>query len=179
MIDILPTNFPVLAAQSRRQMKDLEMVGNLLLLIEEGPRSYSQDQIDAAYSDRDENWAQRKVVAKEFTAAIIAIAGAISADPSGVLLRSTLKNQTDFYSLVGAIRNLQKAGNLPLPETMADRLKGFIEFVEDEDSRAKFPPAEAYYYASRSASNDQGPRQTRINVIEAAIGEGLFPGKSP
>lgn len=59
MTDILPDKFPSMATQSRRQMKDLEMVGNLLLLIEEGARSYSQDQLDAAYSDRDEGWGDR------------------------------------------------------------------------------------------------------------------------
>ncbi len=76
------------------------MVGNLLLLVEEGARSYSQDQLDAAYSSRDEDWTERERVAKEFTAAIIAIAEIVLADRDAILVKSRLKNQTDFYSLI-------------------------------------------------------------------------------
>jgi hypothetical protein len=169
MIDILPLNFPVMAAQSRRQMKDLEMVGNLLLLIEEGARSYSQDQLDAAYSTRDEDWTDRPRVAKEFTAAIITIAEIISSDHEGILVKSRLRNQTDFYSLTGAIHNLQRDTKLPSSSTAAERLKAFLEIVDDEDRRSKYMPANAYYAASRSASNDHGPRQTRINIISGVI----------
>jgi hypothetical protein len=180
MGDILPTNFPVLAAQSRRQMKDLEMVGNLLLLFEEGPRSYSQDQLDAAYSNREENWNERELVAKQFTGALIAISEIISADPNGTLVRSRLKNQTDFYSLAGAIHNLQKKGSLPPPAVMAQRLQAFIAIVDDPESKGKYSPAESYFAASRSASNDQGPRGTRINMIEGVISGDLpLPGNKP
>jgi hypothetical protein len=180
MNDILPPNFPVLATQSKRQMKDLEMVGNLLLLFEEGPRSYPQDQLDAAYSNRDENWAEREIVTKEFTTAIIIISEIMSADLSGTLVRSRLKNQTDFYSLAGAIHKLQRAGPLPPAKAMAERLQAFIGFVDDPDRRAMFSPAESYYAASRSASNDQGPRQTRINMISGVIsGDLSVPGFNP
>ena len=108
MNDILPPNFPVLATQSKRQMKDLEMVGNLLLLFEEGPRSYSQDQLDAAYSNRDENWAEREIVAKEFTTAIIIISEITSADPSGTLVRSRQSNR--FLQLSGSNPQVAKSG---------------------------------------------------------------------
>lgn len=169
MNDILPEKFPTLAAQSKRQMKDLEMVGSLLLLMEEGPRSYSQDQLDAAYSDRDEDWAERALVAKQFTAATIAIAEILAADADGLLVKSRLKNQTDYYSLAGAIQTLQQTKKFPAPAVACERLKSFIAIVEDADRRAKFQPAESYYAASRSASNDQGPRQTRIATISGVI----------
>jgi hypothetical protein len=157
MAEILPANFPVMAAQSRRQMKDLEMVGNLLLLIE-GARSYSQDQLDAAYSSRDEDWTERERVAKEFTLAMIAIAEIMSADADGILVKSRLKNQTDFYSLTGAINNLHKKAKLPAAPVAASRLKEFLAIVDDETRRPQYKSANAYYASSRSASNDQGPR---------------------
>jgi len=63
---------------------------------------------------------------------------------------------------------------------MAERLQAFIGFVDDPDRRATFSPADSYYAASRSASNDQGPRQTRINMISGVISGDLpVPGNNP
>lgn len=174
MSEILPPNFPIMAAQSRRQMKDLELVGNLLLLIEEGPRSYSQDQLDAAYSNRDENWVERNRVAKEFTSTLIAIADIVAADPDGNLAKSRLRNQADFYSLAGAVHNLQTDRKLPAAKAAAQNLRLFLSIVDDEGKRAARGDAAAYYAATRSASNDQAPRHTRINIMTAVI-SGEFP----
>jgi hypothetical protein len=46
----LPENFPRFDSQSRKQMKDVELVASLLLLIEEGVSGYSQDDLDKAFS---------------------------------------------------------------------------------------------------------------------------------
>ena len=173
LLEILPPNFPIIASQSRKQMKDTELVGNLLLLIEEGVRSYSQDQLDEAYSNRDEDWAERERVAKEFTGSLIFIAEILRADTDGTLVRSRLRNQADFYSLVGAIHALQTSGKLASAETVASKLKSFIATVDDPAGREKFSPAAAYYAASRSASNDQGPRQTRITMISGVVSSEL------
>ena len=108
-------------------------------------------------------------MAKEFTGTLILIAEILRADIDGTLVRSRLRNQADFYSLVGAIHALQESRKLPDVETVASRLKSFIATVDDPALREKFSPAAAYYAASRSASNDQGPRQTRINMISGAI----------
>lgn len=169
MSEILPDNFPVMALQSRKQMKDLEMVGNLLLLIEKGTRSYSQDQLDEAYSERDEIWPEREEVARAFTATMIAISQILNVWPEAELSKSRLRNQADFYSLTGATHNLLKANAVPTPMEAAKRVRKFIEYVDDPTLRATFSPAEAYYAAARSASNDQGPRQTRINMMSGII----------
>lgn len=43
--------FPRIIDQSRRQMKDVELTAQLLLLVEAGqPRGYSQDELDAAFA---------------------------------------------------------------------------------------------------------------------------------
>lgn len=165
MAEILPQNFPVIASQSRRQMKDTELVGNVLLLIEEGPRAYSQDQLDVAYSERNEGWAERERVSQEFTSALIYLAEVLREDQDGGLFRSRMKNQADFYSLMGGIIQLLRSQQLPAPKDAAERLKHFVALVDDPERRNTFAPADAYYAASRSASNDQGPRQTRINMI--------------
>lgn len=54
--DSLPKDFPRIAAASKRQMKDTEFVAQLLLLTKRGIESYSQDDLDDAYSARDEEW---------------------------------------------------------------------------------------------------------------------------
>jgi uncharacterized protein with ParB-like and HNH nuclease domain len=167
MMEILPQGFPAMASQSKKQMKDFELVSSLLLLIEEGARAYSQDQIDAAYSSRDVDWLQREVVAKEFTDTILNIRDILSADPD--LVKSRLKNQADFYSLLGGVHKLIKSDQLPKPIESATNLKAFLSLVDDEEIRTKNDSAASYYAASRSASNDQGPRITRINIIQAAI----------
>lgn len=169
MAEILPQGFPAMASQSKKQMKDFELVSSLLLLVEEGPKSYSQDQIDAAYSGRDVDWVRREEVAKEFTDTIIAIRNILAEDQDGYLAKSRLKNQADFYSLVGGVHNLLKSGQLPQPAASAQNLRHFLSLVDDEELRAKNDSATAYYAASRSASNDQGPRITRINIVRAAI----------
>jgi len=172
--ELLPQNFPAMAVQSRRQMKDLEMVGNLLLLTEVGARSYSQDQLDGAYSERDDEWPQRDQVAQEFTDVLIAIRDILNADTDNLLVRSRLRNQTDFYSLFGGINEVKRKRISVSPDIVGARLKSFIAILEDEVRREALPFASAYYSASRSASNDQGPRQTRINMLYGVVSGDLI-----
>lgn len=172
MAEVLPRNFPRFAPQSRKQMKDVEFVALLLLLIEEGPKSYSQDDLDRAFSDRDAGWDSRHDIEGVFRQTISTISGLIqSLDDQQPLLFSRLRNQADFYSLVGAIAALGSDGNLaPLP-VAALRLIEFVQNVENEVTRAQQPDLVAYYDAARSASNDKGPRETRIAVIRRLLAE--------
>jgi hypothetical protein len=64
MLEVLPSNLPRIAQQSRKQMKDVEFVALTLLLIDEGPRGYSQDDVDKAFTDRDQSWDLRHEVAE-------------------------------------------------------------------------------------------------------------------
>ncbi len=122
MFEKLPKNFPIIAAQSRVQMKDSEFVGNLLLLIEEGPKSYSQDTLDAAYSDRDETWPSMSSVVEQFTLVISYISDVLNSRDDLQLQRTRFRNQADFYSLVGAICNARNEARLPIPADTAARL---------------------------------------------------------
>jgi hypothetical protein len=169
MFDKLPKNFPLIATQSRVQMKDSEFVGNLLLLIEEGPKSYSQDALDDAYSERDETWISMARVVEDFTLCISFISDILTSRDDLQLQRTRFRNQADFYSLVGAIHDVRGRGLLPIATETACRLSKFITFVDSDEARRKFPPADSYYAAARSASNDPGPRLTRINTIAQVI----------
>lgn len=164
----LPENFPNIALQSRKQMRDSEFVGNLLLLLEEGPRSFSQDQLDEAYSQRDSEWLGESLTTSRYQSIIGYIADITGEDQAGALLKCRMRNQADFYSLFGAIARLLDAG-LPKPEQALRNLVKFAELVDDDNRRPKFAPADSYYAAARSASNDIGSRNTRINTLEKVL----------
>lgn len=166
---ILPKNFPFIQASSRRQMRDDEFIGQLLLLIEEGPKSYSQDDLDRAFSDRDADWALADETVRSYRTSITSIDAAVRLDLSGELVRSRLKNQADFYSLLGAVHALAREGVRIDEVRTCEQLRRFIDLVDNESDRERFPPAKAYFAAARAASNDAGPRITRINIIKGVL----------
>ena len=170
----LPENFPNIALQSRKQMRDSEFVGNLLLLLEDGPRSYSQDQLDEAYSQRDFEWLDETQTTERFQAIIAYISELVKSDQTGLFVRSRMRNQADFYGLVGALSRVMDGG-LPSKEDALERLVSFADFVDDDVQRPSFAPADSYYAAARSASNDIGPRTSRINTLELVTKGDLVP----
>jgi hypothetical protein len=171
--EVLPKNIPRFASQSKKQMKDVEFVALLLLLLEEGPRGYSQADLDKAFSDRDQSWDRKGEVEDSFRATIQRIAGIFRREDVGFELSgSRLKNQADFYSLVGAIFQLQMDGQLAGEADLAQRLVRFARRVEDPSERERDGDLAAYYEAARSASNDKGPRETRISYFRGLLASG-------
>ncbi|CAB3395663.1 DUF262 domain-containing protein [Kyrpidia spormannii] len=178
MAGVLPPNFPSIAQRSRKQMKDVELVAQLLLLIEEGPKSYSQDDLDKAFSDRDQSWDLKEETIDAFKNTIRFLAELLqvnTGDPN--LARSRIKNQTDFYSLFGAIHELLQSQQMPELGDVAQRLQTFLQVVEESAKREQYNLAKAYHEAARSASNDAGPRRARIDIIKDVIA-GKFSLKS-
>lgn len=167
--EVWPRNIPRFQPQAKRQMKDVENVALLLLLIEQGPRSYSQNALDEAFTDRDQYWEQRNLVDQTFRSVTTVIQQLFEPQDRLDLGGTRLRNQADYYSLFGAIRELQAENELPNTNSMRQRLSTFISKVEDEKKREKNGDAMAYYEAARSASNDRGPRETRIRIIKKAL----------
>ena len=167
MSDELPRDFPHIASQSRRQMRDVELVAQLLLLAESGPNTLSQDDLDDAYSTRDEKWDERSRAERRLRAAFSAVASILEEEPG--LVSSRLRNQADFYSLIGAIVELRDAKALPQADEAARNLDAFLAVVGDERKRGKDTLATEYYEAARSASNDRRQRVTRINALREVI----------
>jgi hypothetical protein len=114
-------------------------------------------------------WENGDETIDKYRTAIHAIKVIVTGDSTGELARGRLKNQADFYSLVGAlIKVIEKDGSIN-NASARERLRRFIAIVEDEEGRGKFKPANEYYAAARSASNDPGPRQTRIETVAGVI----------
>jgi hypothetical protein len=166
----LPRNFPNIAAQSRKQMKEVELVAQLLLLVEEGPRGYSQIELDEAFATRDTAWNSRAVAEDLFRATIGHLAALIHHPEQGVDLSTTrVRNQADFYSLFGGVADLCSEGNLPPLSLARQRIKDFIDIVDDAARREQDGDARDYYEAARSASNLKTQRETRISVIKRKL----------
>ncbi|MBW4053503.1 MAG: DUF262 domain-containing protein [Proteobacteria bacterium] len=168
--DALPRGFPRFAEQSRKQMKDTEFTALLLLLLELGPRGFSQDNLDEEFTKRDTEWDLRGGLEDRFRATVTAIQKILESVPDPRLITGTrFRNQADFYSLFGAVDRLLQQEALPPPTQIAERLLIFIESVEGEATRQASQAYVAYYDAARSASNDTGPRTTRIEILQLVI----------
>lgn len=169
MILVLPNNLPVISQRSKKQMKDVEFTTQLVLLLEEGPKSYSQLELDKAYAEREESWELREEVESKFRKIILSFEGILSTPNGSGLVKSRLKNQADFYSLFGAIAEII-AENLTISaEEIADRLNTFVTAIDNEVVRNKNRSLIEYFEAARSASNDAGPRRVRIGVLKDVI----------
>lgn len=165
-----PKDFPRFAAQSRSQMKDVEFVATLLLLVEEGPKSASQADLDEAFSERDIEWPERIATENLFREAITKILEFINFGGGKFeLAASRLRNQADFYSLLGAIIQLMKDSKSIDPELIAIRMADFLLLVDDRERRESNKIAKDYFGAARSASNDKGPRSLRIDILKQII----------
>lgn len=167
MLRKLPNDFPRIAASSRRQMKDVELVVQLLLLTERGVESYSQNDLDAAYSERDEDWENGAEVEEEFNDVITVIRSWADSLLTGEAKR--LRNQADFYSLYGAILELNRTSTLPEVRSATSRIERFFTVVNHDGSRASDENARRYYEAARSASNDLAQRRDRVRIIRDVI----------
>ena len=165
----LPQNFPRFDPQSRRQMKDVEFTAQLLLLLELGPKGYSQDDLDTAFTDRDPTWENKNKIESLFNRIVEILKTAIETPDGSYLTRTRLRNQADFYSLFGAIGILLQENKLPSIENILKNLQKFIETVEDADLRSSDEKAKEYYEAARGASTDTGPRKMRIEIIKSII----------
>lgn len=173
MEENLPPRFPNIAPQSRRQMKDVENASLMLLFIENGERSVSQIDLDRAYRDREEEWAERTPTTQSFRAAIDYIREVLSAHPDRAIQASRLKNQADFYSLFAAVVEMQRdQTTLPPAQAsakLADWLAELAQVESGEVPIGAYPGTDAYLAAARAASNDAGPRRIRINKLKSVM----------
>lgn len=168
LLEKLPNNFPQIASRSRRQMKDVEFTSQLLLSIEEGEKSYNQDELDQAYSEREMSWEDKNVVIEEFQQLVRYIGETAASKPE--LSRSRLRNQADFYSFFVVLSKLYKAEELPIDKgALAERLMEFLVRVDNPSERVSDKSLADYYEAARSASKNIGSIRTRMRVLESVI----------
>ena len=167
----LRDGFPRIETQSRKQMKDVELVANLLLSLESGVRGFSQEDLDTEFSERESNWERGGEVQARFVETMAYLRNLAPLPELGPISKSRFRNQADFYSLFLAVADLIKRGQLQnlTYGIVAERLSNFVELVEDETLREADPRAKAYFRAARSNSNDTGPRRLRTAMIQQII----------
>jgi len=166
----LPWDFPRITPSARRQMKDVELVAQLLLLTERGVETYSQLDLDRAYGERDDDWEAGPATEKEFRTIIKILGNWANELLVGEARR--LRNQADFYALYGAILDTIRQG-IEIPSQVAiERLNAFMRVVNSETLRQANPEASRYFDAARSASNDVAQRRDRIRLLtEVLLGQ--------
>lgn len=177
MFDVFGGNFPNIDKRTKKQMKDVEMVAQLLLFLEEGVRAYTQDYLDKAFSDRDPNWEHKEEIETKFRDTIDAISKIIQSSPELDLPKTRLKNQADFYSLFGAIAELNQENKLEMNSDVAQKLKNFIVSVssdilteQSENSLNEYQKnVLAYYNAAKYSFTESGARKTRISIMKSVI----------
>jgi hypothetical protein len=165
--EMLPKDFPRIAPASKRQMKDVEFVAQLMLLTERGIETYSQDDLDTAYSDRDEEWNDAQRVEQDFRAVIQKLSAWSDALLAGEAKR--LRNQADFYSLYGAVLDLYRMGTLSDDQSAVTLLERFTAVVNSDAQRQDDGDAKRYFEAARSASNDVAQRRDRVRILTKAL----------
>lgn len=85
------------------------------------------------------------------------------------LHQTRLKNQADFYSLFGAIAELNRENNLNISEDVGVRIYNFLEVVNVEEKRELNQQAKDYYKAVKFYFTDSGARRTRIDIMKSVI----------
>lgn len=155
MFEYLGGNFPTIDRKSKKQMKDVEMVAQLLLFLEEGVRAYSQEYLDKAFSDRDINWEVKEEIENDFRNTLKSLKEILDLSKDINLSKTRLKNQADFYSLFGAIAELNREsdGEFILTKDVGERINNFLELVGDaelknqsKDSLTDYQKNALYYY---------------------------------
>jgi hypothetical protein len=173
MAALLPPGFPNILPQSRRQMKDAENVATMLLFVETGERSLSQADLDKAFSDRDEEWPDQNATVATFLEAVRFVAQIFSESSATVIQASRLRNQADFYSLFAAIVELQRQGKCPTSAHAAVSIASWVSILRDIERGSMLADQASdesrYIGAARAASNDAGPRRTRIDIVKAIL----------
>lgn len=161
--------FPNIDSRSKKQMKDDEMVAELLLYLEEGVKSLNQDYLDQSFSERDIEWENKTQIEQEFRQTIESIKEILSLSKNLKLHQTRLKNQADFYSLFGAIAELNRENNLNISEDVGVRIYNFLEVVNVEEKRELNQQAKDYYKAVKFYFTDSGARRTRIDIMKSVI----------
>lgn len=161
---------PRIVSMSRLQMKDVEFIADLLLLLEEGPRGHSIAELDAAFSARDDEWEQETIIERRFRTTFERINGLLT----GTLRNSRLRNQADYYSLFGAVESLIQEGAMVDDVTAAERLTDFVNRIENVENWERYPKLYDYYDAARTSSTDTGRRRMRQEVVREALLATLF-----
>ncbi|MTJ46414.1 hypothetical protein [Dolichospermum sp. UHCC 0259] len=103
--------------------------------LEEGVRAYSQEYLDKSFNERDIDWEYEENIKNEFRDTIEFIKKILDLAQDINLSKTRLKNQADFYSLFGAVVELNRENIIDITKEIGERIKNFLEFVEDEEIR--------------------------------------------
>lgn len=168
-----PRNFPQIAPKTRSQMKDIEFIAQILLLIEEGPKGYDTDSLDSAFSVREDVWPEKEAVLHMFKE-ISNIIKSVIEYANQSLQYTRFRNQADLYSLFGAIKELINLGRLPDIPILHEKLSMIANSQSSEQPNSAL---QEYFELVRASSNKTHARKERqrilTDIIQAWIEENI------
>jgi Protein of unknown function DUF262 len=155
--EIWAENKTFTAAQLRR-MRSVEFVGELAILLIEGPQD-KKASLDLYYGKYQQRFPEGKAVEQTLIRYLTWIGEALPEIAS-----TRFRKPVDLYALVGALDGLStRSGRIPIrPDRAGERLRRFERLL-----KRKRPPRQASRYllaASRQTDNIR-PRLTRISII--------------
>lgn len=148
-------------------MKDVELVAQLLLLVEEGPKGYSSEELDEEFNKREDGWQKKHGILEKFRQTIVEIKKILDSEED--LYRSRLQNQADFYSLFGGVLQQINSGEIINSAVASSKLKSFFEVINAENQTGWTEDQKKYYEHTISASNRTTARKERCEIISKLI----------
>lgn len=162
----LPNNFPQIASRSKSQMKDVELIAQILLRLENEPKSYNTDELDVEFGSRDDDWDNNVIISEKYKDIINIIKSILDSDDTNIIVRSRMRNQADFFSLVGAFHLLINEDRIPSIDEIKERLITFVNYELTNESPQEIKD---YYEYSRVASNRTLARKERERIIKSIL----------
>lgn len=170
IFNLLSPDFPRIAPASKKQMKDVEFVSQLILMIEDGkPMGYSKDELDEAFNDRDDEWEKREEVLKIYRRVVSSIKNILNHDAEDILIKSRFRNQVDFYTLFCTIHRLLEQDEFPEVDEIIKNIKSFITTIENETEREKIQEIDTYFFYTQSGVNRTVAREKRCEILSSVI----------
>lgn len=142
-----------------KRMKHVEFMAELVILLVEGPQDKKQS-IDLYYGQYASSFPEAKFVEKKLKRYIDFIEKIL---PN--IENTRFKKMADFYSLVGALRQLEVKG-IKLTKLDVESAGKLLVKMDQELRRRPVPiHLSDYYFAASRQTDNIKPRMTRINTI--------------
>lgn len=152
----------VVSEQGARRMRADELAAELLILIQEGPQDKKQsvDLYYSSYADDFPAGAHLEQLLQQHIDTVEVIVPELS--------RSFLRRPANFYSLIGALNEIDADGIvLPPPDVARERLMQFqAELSADANPRESVGQ---YRDAQSRQTDNVRPRRTRIDILKRVI----------
>lgn len=153
----------ILTKGAIERMRSHELAAELLILLREGPQD-KKASIDLYYEAYRENFPDGEALSKELLKYVSYVNLALPDFSSS----KNLRKPAHFYSVLGAIKELEDDGELPAASDAGSRLEKFEENLA-QNQVDQDPRSAAYLAAASRQTDNLRPRERRISILRSVI----------